>query len=540
MVLITQVVPGLGSVPLTSDPVNFDARADTLYGTALPATVAAINVWAAQANALAGDLQQEGNAAVAARLAADAAAAAAVGAAAAAAASAGAVVWVSGSSYAPGTLVVVPGSGQAYRDTVGGLSVTNPDTDRTRWVSAMLPSVAAVGLPELWPVWGFFAGLRRRAPPHMLFTRGSAASRIDEFGRRGFAGQNVPRFDFAEGGRLRGLVFEAEATNLCVRSQPDTLLSGWALGAGTTRVGADTTDGRSGVVYTASVATNSFVATSISLLANTRYTVSVEARLVSGPSPATGQLISVEFDSNNNGTNAERANLNFAAVTLTSRWQRFTLTFDNIAAISGVQAYFLSALANGAQVALDNVQIEAGGAASSVVATSGVAATREADGALLASGFAGVFGPDLREGTLVYEADVSTAAQMPSGAESNSVFFWSSTSAAKLVLCTRVNASGPPSLDAYATNAAGIAIVDGADAPAPVDGVVRHGLTWASDRWVVALNGAVVSALGSWSVPIGFDRFQINGGGPTSMALRRLQFFPRAVSSTELAALTRY
>jgi hypothetical protein len=52
MTTISQTIPSLGSPPLTSDPSNFDARADTLYGTSLPAFIAATNTWATQANAL--------------------------------------------------------------------------------------------------------------------------------------------------------------------------------------------------------------------------------------------------------------------------------------------------------------------------------------------------------------------------------------------------------------------------------------------------------------------------------------------------------
>jgi hypothetical protein len=51
---ITQVITSLGDVPSTSDPVNFDSRADTFLGVALPTLRTEINTWAGQANALAG------------------------------------------------------------------------------------------------------------------------------------------------------------------------------------------------------------------------------------------------------------------------------------------------------------------------------------------------------------------------------------------------------------------------------------------------------------------------------------------------------
>jgi len=56
MTTITEVVPGLGSVPTTADPTTFDSRADTLLGTSLPATVTSINTWAGQVNTVAGEV----------------------------------------------------------------------------------------------------------------------------------------------------------------------------------------------------------------------------------------------------------------------------------------------------------------------------------------------------------------------------------------------------------------------------------------------------------------------------------------------------
>jgi len=57
---ITEVIPSLGTVPTTADPASFDARADTLLGTALPAFRDALNIFATQANAfeIAGTLSE--------------------------------------------------------------------------------------------------------------------------------------------------------------------------------------------------------------------------------------------------------------------------------------------------------------------------------------------------------------------------------------------------------------------------------------------------------------------------------------------------
>jgi hypothetical protein len=56
MTTITQTIPSLGSPPLTSDPANFDSRADTLYGTSLPAVISATNTWSGQVNTVSGEV----------------------------------------------------------------------------------------------------------------------------------------------------------------------------------------------------------------------------------------------------------------------------------------------------------------------------------------------------------------------------------------------------------------------------------------------------------------------------------------------------
>ena len=70
MTTITQTIPSLGSPPLTSDPTNFDTRADTLYGTSLPAVITATNTWSGQANVVAGEVNDDSVAAAASAVAA--------------------------------------------------------------------------------------------------------------------------------------------------------------------------------------------------------------------------------------------------------------------------------------------------------------------------------------------------------------------------------------------------------------------------------------------------------------------------------------
>jgi hypothetical protein len=53
---IDTTIPSLGTVPQTTDPINFDPRADSLLATELPAFRTAVNTWGGEANALAASM----------------------------------------------------------------------------------------------------------------------------------------------------------------------------------------------------------------------------------------------------------------------------------------------------------------------------------------------------------------------------------------------------------------------------------------------------------------------------------------------------
>jgi len=138
-------------VPLRTDRANFAARGDAMMGW-FPDGIDEINTTSDYMDDAANFVEQEANEAEASATAAEASNVAAAGNAAAAAASAGATVWVTGSTYTAGVVRYSPTNFSTYRDTVGGLSSTDPASDTTgRWQSAMLPSAEAIGLPNVAP-----------------------------------------------------------------------------------------------------------------------------------------------------------------------------------------------------------------------------------------------------------------------------------------------------------------------------------------------------------------------------------------------------
>lgn len=119
-------ITALGTPPSTSDPANFDVRADALF-TQLPDTVDEINDTATITYNNAVDAYNNA-------LAAEADAVAVAANAALAALYAGATLWVSGGTYAIGTRVTSPTNGLTYRKitaTAGG--VVDPASNATDW-----------------------------------------------------------------------------------------------------------------------------------------------------------------------------------------------------------------------------------------------------------------------------------------------------------------------------------------------------------------------------------------------------------------------
>jgi hypothetical protein len=135
---ISETIPSLGSVPQTSDPANFDARADTLLGTALPAFRDSVNTWAGQANSTATTINANAVAAAASEVAAGISESNAAASAAAADATANATVWVSGEVIAEGDNRYSPTNFLTYRANKAlssGANTVDPSANATDWVS---------------------------------------------------------------------------------------------------------------------------------------------------------------------------------------------------------------------------------------------------------------------------------------------------------------------------------------------------------------------------------------------------------------------
>jgi hypothetical protein len=113
---------------------------------------------------------------------------------------------------------------------------------------------------------------------------------------------------------------------------------------------------------------NEYVTKSTALAANTTYTTSIWAKLISGTAPTnTGNagIISQEY---NNGSSSVRATVAFS--NLTTSWQRFQVTFTNV--VAGTRpTYFIADQNNTAEIAIWGAQLVQGTAAAEYQETYG-------------------------------------------------------------------------------------------------------------------------------------------------------------------------
>lgn len=212
------------------------------------------------------------------------------------------------------------------------------------------------------------------------FSRASTATYIGSDGLLKTAAVNERRPNYVAGVH-DGWVYEpAAATNQLLHSRADTT-TGWTRGPNLTRVGSSTAPDGTATATTYSVASvgNAFVGQVVARAASTTYTISLWARLVSGSSPTIGALIAVDHDTDGVSGTLERTTLNFAGLSLTSTWKRFSLTFTNVAAIASGSTYLCTDFNTGVQIAIWGAQLEVGVAASSYIPTTTAAASRAAE-----------------------------------------------------------------------------------------------------------------------------------------------------------------
>jgi len=205
---MTVAITALPTPPSSTDPVNFDARADAFLA-ALPSTVTQMNVQNTENNSINSQAAASATSAASSAAAATANGAAqvtlaanqvtlataqvalatnqattAAGHAATAlthattsAVNAGAVLWVSGTTYAIGDARYSAVTGQTYRRLTVGAGTIDPSADATNWKPILLD--VQTNLPTIRPSLNLDFANSKTVDPRIGFTRATTATYYD-------------------------------------------------------------------------------------------------------------------------------------------------------------------------------------------------------------------------------------------------------------------------------------------------------------------------------------------------------------------------
>lgn len=137
-----------------------------------------------------------------------------------AAASSGAVLWVSGTTYALGFVVSSPINGAVYRRIVAGAGTVDPSLDTVNWQPRMLNF--STGHATIMPTLNQDFSNSKRIDPRFSFTRSSTKAYFDAFGVRKLAEVNEPCFTHDPAtGEVLGISIDKTSTNLLLNSLID-------------------------------------------------------------------------------------------------------------------------------------------------------------------------------------------------------------------------------------------------------------------------------------------------------------------------------
>jgi hypothetical protein len=446
--------------------------------------------------------------------------------------------WVSGTTYSLSQAARDTTDGRIYRRIVAGAGTTRPGLDSTNW-KAISTLEGSAEIPTIPPSLNLNL-LSSVLDPRVTFSRASVATRFNSKGLLEVVPSGVARFDYDPITlACRGFLVEESRTNLLTQSGAiNTTVnpSIWSKGVNTTIANQSIAapDGTlSAVSYTGDGSgANEYVLQSVSLQANTTYTISVWARIVSGSTPTAGNIISASY---NNGTTTIRAAVAYSG-NISSTFTRFSVTFTNVTA--GSYSMFFAVDQNTtAEIALWGAQLEAGSFPTSYIPTTSVQVTRSADVATMTgTNFSDWYRQD--EGTFVVEGRTS----ITYGGSNQFPFLLQAddgTNNNKIQIIQRVLS---PYTDAnYSVLSAG-ATQASFDTNTNTT-TFKFAVAAKANDFAFAVGGSVVNTDTSGVMPVGVNRLTPGSNGAAVNFLnghiRKIIYYPTRCSNLELQALTR-
>lgn len=204
-------------VPSSTDPANFSARGDAVFG-AFPDFIDQTNAVASEAAANRDSAEASKIAAANSETNAATYAVNATTSANNANSSSVASLWVSGTTYAINDKRVSPITGQVYRRKTDGAGTTDPSQDSTNWYAVLLD--ADTQYPTIRPTLNLDFANSGKLDPRITFTRASVATYYDKLGVLRTASNNEPRFDYDPVTlEAKGLLIEESRQNLLTYSE---------------------------------------------------------------------------------------------------------------------------------------------------------------------------------------------------------------------------------------------------------------------------------------------------------------------------------
>lgn len=351
------------------------------------------------------------------------------------------------------------------------------------------------------------------------FSRASTAFSTGFDGGLKSAASGVPRIDYDQVTRERnGIVIETAATNLLQRSQ-EMAASPWITGSSITNDAISAPDGSLTAdmfTLTGSAVPNTYQV--VSVTASTKYTFSAWVRL--------GTLAAADFKMAFRDDTAGAfiaTDLVPSAVPTATGWTRVSYTLTTPAGCTSLRVYaFRNSGAPSGTFYLWGAQLEAGGVATSYIPTTSATAARAADNLSVATSPFGFsqFGTTLVEFFTAPPATNNAVALEMLGSGVDNIQMGRNTNGNGAVIANTA------SVNQFATTT-GMAW--------PASGAARLALAWSANDAAWSWMGALAGSSSTYTPNSGLTQLRLWG---INGYVRRVAYWPRRLSNTELQALT--